>query len=68
MSVLQECPRNNDLPPSLSTKNDPFGVVAPTSIDSAYRKQEDLSFRNDFTREHSLPGTRFDLTEVPGIF
>jgi hypothetical protein len=69
MSVLQKRLINNDPPPRLRTKDDPFRVVEPISTNRSSRPREGgLSFRNDFTCEHSLPGTQFNFTEIPGVF
>lgn len=69
MSVLEERLINNDPSPGLRTKDDPFRVGEQISTDSSTRPREGgLSFRNDFTCEHSLPGTQFNFTEIPGAF
>ena len=69
MSVLQKRLINNDPSPGLRTKDDPFRFVEQTATDSSFRPRENgLSFQGDFTCEHSLPGTQFNFTEIPGIF
>src|SRR5579871_870329 len=62
MSVLQERQLRNDPSAGLRAKIDPFGLVEQGHTDSSSRLREGgLSFRNDFTREHSLPGTQFNF-------
>jgi len=69
MSVLQKRLIKNDPPPRLCTKDDRIRVVEEIPTDSSSRSRESgLSFRNDFTCDHSLPGTQFNFTEIPGIF
>jgi len=69
MSVLQKRLINNDPPPRLPRKDDQFRVVEQIPTDSSSRPRKGgLSFRDDFTCEHSLHDTQFNFTEISGIF
>ncbi len=69
MIVFQDHLINNDPLPDLGAKDVPLTVVEQIPTDSSSRARErGLSFQNDFTCEHSLPGTQFFFAQIPGIF
>jgi hypothetical protein len=74
MSLLKECVANNRLPARCSRSRHPVRPAGqPCTANSSHIKQDapwagKLTFAQDFTQEHSLPGLHFASIEISGCF
>jgi hypothetical protein len=74
MSLLKECDANNRPPESCNKSQQSFGPVRHADAPNSSEVKPDgpwaskVTFVEDFTREHSLPGLQITSIEISGCF